>query len=191
MADDVITLIMADHRKVEELFARLVGGKGDQRAIVAELHALLTAHARAEEDLVYPGLDAHHGLEEHKRAEVLLDALNRAELGSAEFKNVRDLLAMAVSHHVREEESTILPLLARTVDPSGLKRLGKAFSERRQQELRALTATDGARKTRGGGSGSHDLTKAKLYEQARKADIPGRSRMSKTELEKALAKTRS
>jgi hemerythrin superfamily protein len=72
MADDVITLITPDHRKAEELFARLTTGKGDRRAIVAELHALLTAHTRAEEDVVYPGLDAHDGLKQHKQAEILL-----------------------------------------------------------------------------------------------------------------------
>ncbi|MCA2179381.1 hypothetical protein LDL08_24640 [Nonomuraea glycinis] len=77
MATDVITLITRDHRKVEELFARLTSGKGDPSATVAELHALLIAHARAEEDRVYPSIDAHHGLEEHKEAEVLLDALVR------------------------------------------------------------------------------------------------------------------
>ncbi|MGR6918267.1 hemerythrin domain-containing protein [[Actinomadura] parvosata] len=213
MADDVITLITADHRKVEELFARLTSGKGDRRAIVAALHALLTAHARAEEDVVYPCLDAHHGLEEHKEAEVLLDSLRRAEPGGAEFAGAHALLAASVSHHVQEEESTLLPLLARTVDGRRLRELGKAFQQRRQQELRALTvpkkdgavpkrdgaapkkdraaASGGGRRTRTrAGAPAQTLTKTELYERARKADIPGRSRMTKKELEKALAKAR-
>ncbi|GAA1641987.1 hypothetical protein GCM10009733_043770 [Nonomuraea maheshkhaliensis] len=138
MADDVITFILADHRKVEELFARLNTGKGDRRAIVGALHALITAHARAEEDVVYPLLDAHHGLEQHKEAEVLLDALRRAEPGSAEFAGVHALLALTVGRHVQEEESTLLPLLARTTDERRLRDLGKQFRQRRQHELRAL-----------------------------------------------------
>src|SRR5690606_5318959 len=60
MATDVITLITEDHRKVEALFERLKKEEGDIPSAVAELHALLTAHARAEEDRVYPGIDAHH-----------------------------------------------------------------------------------------------------------------------------------
>ncbi|MGP4099495.1 hemerythrin domain-containing protein [Nonomuraea sp. KM90] len=187
MADDVISLIKADHRKVEELFAKLTGGKGDRRAIVAALHALLTAHARAEEDVIYPRLDAHHGLEEHKEAEVLLDALKRAQPGSAEFTNAHALLALSVSHHVQEEESALLPLLARMTDERELRDLGKMFQQRRQQELRALTVPSKARAT----SAEGEPTKTELYERARKADIPGRSRMSKKELEKALAKARS
>ncbi|WP_052423396.1 hemerythrin domain-containing protein [Nonomuraea candida] len=187
MADDVITLIKADHRKIEELFAKLTHGKGDRRAIVATLYALLTAHVRAEEDVVYPRLDAHHGLEEHKKAEVLLDTLKRARPGSTEFTSAHALLALSVSHHVQEEESTLLPLLARTTGERELRDLAKTFRQRRQQELRALTIPREARATSTGG----EPTKTELYERARKADIPGRSRMSKKELGKALAKTRS
>ncbi|MEV0999835.1 hemerythrin domain-containing protein [Nonomuraea sp. NPDC050202] len=195
MAADVITLIKADHRKVEELFAKLASGRGDPRAIVAALYALLTAHARAEEDVVYPRLDAHHGLEQHKEAEVLLDSLKRAQPGGTEFTSAHALLALTVSHHVQEEESTLLPLLARTASERELRDLGRTFRQRRQQELRALTTPRKARatsprKARTTSDGGH-LTKTELYERARKADIPGRSRMSKEELEKALAKTRS
>ncbi|GAA4905776.1 hemerythrin-like domain-containing protein [Nonomuraea thailandensis] len=185
MAADVITLIKADHRKVEELFAKLSSGRGDPRAIVAALHALLTAHARAEEDVIYPRLDAHHGLEQHKEAEVLLDSLKRAEPGGTEFAGAHALLAVSVSHHVQEEESTLLPLLARTTSERELRDLGRTFRQRRQQELRALTW-----KARAASGGGH-LTKTELYERAREADIPGRSRMSKKELEKALARARS
>ena len=38
------------------------------------------------------------------------------------------------------------------------------------------------------GHGGEGATKAELYERAKKRDIPGRSKMSKAELEKALAK---
>ncbi|WP_049572806.1 hemerythrin domain-containing protein [Nonomuraea sp. SBT364] len=175
MAGDVITLITADHRRVEALLSRLGAERGERRATVAELHALLTAHARAEEDRVYPGIDAHHGLEEHKEAEILLDALRRAEAGSAEFEETLELLAGTVVRHIRDEETTMLPLLARTAGDKRLKRLGAAFAERRQQVLRALAA-----------AGDGQVTRADLYERARRADLPGRSRMTKPELEAAL-----
>ncbi|MEV4368692.1 hypothetical protein AB0J71_16600 [Nonomuraea sp. NPDC049637] len=91
---------------------------------------MLTAHARAEEDRVYPGLDAHHGVEEHKEAE--------------------------------------------------LRELGKAFLQRREEELRALK-----------GGGAAGPTKAELYEQAKEADILGRSQMDKDELQEALSRAKS
>src|SRR5690606_9838234 len=111
MATDVITLITEDHRKVEALFERLKKEEGDIPSAVAELHALLTAHARAEEDRVYPGIDAHHELEEHKQAEVLLDELVRAVPGTPEFRLKLEKLVESVSHHVEEEEGELLPKL--------------------------------------------------------------------------------
>ncbi len=175
MATDVITLITNDHRKVEALFERLKKEEGDPKAAVTELHALLIAHARAEEDRVYPDLDAHHGLEEHKEAEVLLDELVRSRPGTPEFRRTLDKLVESVNHHVEEEEGELLPQLAEQAGEKRLRELGKAFEERRDEELRALTA---------GGA-----TKAELYEQAQKADIPGRSQMDKEELQEAVRKT--
>lgn len=181
MSTDVITLITHDHRTVESLFERLKKGQGDVSATVAELHALLTAHARAEEDRVYPGIDAHHGVEEHKEAEVLLDSLVRAKPGTPEFAQALDKLVESIDHHVQEEETTLLPKLAKSADEAKLRELGRAFEERRAEELRALTA----------GSSPDGPTKAELYEQAQKADIPGRSRMDKDELQQALRQAKS
>ncbi|MFI6786870.1 hemerythrin domain-containing protein [Nonomuraea sp. NPDC050383] len=192
MANNVITLITSDHREVEALFERLKKKQGDRRATVAELYALLTAHARAEEDRVYPGIDAHHGVEEHKEAEVLLDALKRADPDGAEFEEALDKLVESVNHHVQEEESTILPTLARTADARKLEELGAAFKQRRQEELTALTKAAGT--SNGSKNGSKDgaePTKAELYKEAQKADLPGRSQMDKEELEQALRKAGS
>ncbi|TMR15499.1 hemerythrin domain-containing protein [Nonomuraea turkmeniaca] len=177
MDTDVITLITKDHRTVEGLFERLNKKEGDQHATVVELHALLIAHARAEEDEVYPDIDAHHSLEEHKEAEILLDALVRAEPGTKEFDRALNKLIKSVNHHVREEEKRILPAMAESVSTKRLQDLGKAFKKRRAEELDALTPK---------GRPAHGPTKAELYEQAQKADIPGRSRMGKEELVQAL-----
>ncbi|MET7464879.1 hemerythrin domain-containing protein [Nonomuraea sp. NPDC005501] len=196
MANNVITLITSDHREVEALFERLKKKQGDRRATVAELYALLTAHARAEEDRVYPGIDAHHGVEEHKEAEVLLDALKRADPDGAEFEEALDKLVESVNHHVQEEESTILPTLARTADARKLEELGAAFKQRRQEELTALTKAAGTSNgsksgSKGGSKDGAEPTKAELYKEAQKADLPGRSQMDKEELEQALRKAGS
>jgi hypothetical protein len=84
----------------------------------------------------------------------------------------------SVSHHV-EEESELLPKLARQAGAKRLEELGEAFAQRRDEELRALN---------GPLSGA---TKAELYEQAQQADIPGRSQMDKEELEQALRQSTS
>ncbi|MEV0583637.1 hemerythrin domain-containing protein [Nonomuraea sp. NPDC050310] len=181
MATDVITLITSDHRKVEALFERLKTNKGDRAADVAELAALLTAHARAEEDRVYDSVSdkkAHHGVEEHKEAEVLLDTLKKTDPASPEFDGRLAELIEAVTHHVEEEESEILPALAKSMSKEGLERLGKAFKEREEEELLALRGHAAA------------PTKEELYEQAKEQDLPGRSQMTKEELAKALGESK-
>jgi hypothetical protein len=63
-------------------------------------------------------------------------------------------------------------------------RKGKQFSKQPRDIAKKAAA---ARKSAGKSSASSGTTKAQLMEQARKSDVPGRSRMSKAELERALS----
>ena len=81
MRIDAITLIKADHRLLDGLLDRLEAGSGDRRALVEEVTARLTAHARAEEQQVYPAIkeagtgegdEVDHAYQEHWQAEHLL-----------------------------------------------------------------------------------------------------------------------
>jgi hypothetical protein len=63
-------------------------------------------------------------------------------------------------------------------------RKGKQFSKQPRDVAKKAAA---ARKSAGKGKASSETTKAQLMERARKQDIPGRSRMSKAELERALS----
>lgn len=148
--NDVIVLVQADHRRIEVLFKRLLLDQKDPGPAVAALHALLTAHFRAEEDLVYPRLDAHHGLAQHKEAEIHLDALRRAAPSTEEFCGALHRLVVAVMEHIADEETTILPMMARKLTPEELAELGGAFAEARQRELDALRG-EPRRETRGKG----------------------------------------
>ena len=56
MDRDVVTLIIQDHRDMQQLFARLRGGEGDRELLFQQMAAMLTAHSRAEEAEVYPVL---------------------------------------------------------------------------------------------------------------------------------------
>lgn len=63
-------------------------------------------------------------------------------------------------------------------------RKGKQFSNQPRDIAKKAAA---GRKESARKAASSDVTKTQLMERARKRDIPGRSRMSKAELEKALA----
>ena len=185
MAVDAVTAITNDHRVMEQLFEQCRTNRDRRRELVAEIKVRLTAHARAEEEQVYPELarigeadEAHHGTEEHHEAEEKLARLEAADPRSAEFDDALEDFVEAVKHHVEEEETDLLPTLEESVDRTRLEELGERFEEQRVELLSDHGYDSGAV--------TSDETKAELYEHAKEADIPGRSSMNKDELARAL-----
>lgn len=144
MATDVISLIMNDHRLMEELFERLQTGEGDREALIKEIEARLLAHARAEEQEVYPAValavpaereEVDHGYDEHQETERLVHQVHDL-VDSPGFDQVLRKFITAVERHVEEEETEVLPALRETVDEDTLERLGEAFERVRDEVLR-------------------------------------------------------
>src|SRR4029077_13063911 len=56
---DAVALLKADHRKVEELFAKFEAAKGEgrKRALAEQICMELTVHAQIEEDVFYPACE--------------------------------------------------------------------------------------------------------------------------------------
>ena len=188
MNQDVVSLIIQDHRDMQQMFARLQNGDGDRAMLFQQMAAVLTAHSRAEEAEVYPAIakaadadEVKHAREEHAEADELLAALKDLDPQSPEFtEKLMKLMKLidGVNHHIEEEESTALPALKAGVDAQRLAELAEAFTTRRGAELEK-----GPSPRQVGGS---ELTKEKLYQKAAEHEIPGRSRMSKEELQEAV-----
>ncbi|MBY5162362.1 hemerythrin domain-containing protein [Salsipaludibacter albus] len=143
---DVIDLILDDHRRFESLLRNLRSTETPDRAgVLAELAAVLVAHAEAEEAEVYPTLrtrdaidedEAEHGAEEHDEGHVaLLDLMEVDDVDSDQFSEAVHELSEALSHHLDEEERTILNPAREEIDDEVLVRLGEAFTRVRQEEL--------------------------------------------------------
>ncbi len=135
---DVAQIIANDHRKVEELFAALENGQGDPRRIVEQLINELSAHAEAEEQVVYPavrdmvpggGRMADEAIAEHKAMKKELAKLERGEPGDLEFENTLTALIDAVREHVPEEENALLPALRSVIGQDKMEELGKIFED--------------------------------------------------------------
>jgi len=138
------------------------------------LVALLAAHARAEESEVYPALrreggassEVAHSQEEHAEADELAAKLVTMKIGDSAFDDVLGQLVKSVSHHLEEEEETVLPALDRLpVDRQ--ESLAKGFIEVRANHLVA---------------GTTDLSRVELETQARNEGIENVRSMSKSEL---------
>src|SRR5690606_11395856 len=84
---------------------------------VPVLCSLLVAHSRAEESEVYPVArseagetdEVAHSQEEHIQAEELLVKLMATDHTSPDFDTALEKVIESVTHHVEEEESSVLP----------------------------------------------------------------------------------
>ncbi|MCX4632176.1 hemerythrin domain-containing protein [Streptomyces sp. NBC_01443] len=144
---DVVAVILKDHRTMEDLFRRMRSVEEDRAGALAKLSALLIAHGEAEESEVYGALkrfkdvdneEVEHGTEEHAEGnEALLALLEVSEVGSDEWDARLEDLVKAVSHHLDEEERTILNGARENVPDERRAELGAAFLRERQRQLEA------------------------------------------------------
>ncbi|MFE2143558.1 hemerythrin domain-containing protein [Streptomyces sp. NPDC059456] len=143
--DDVVAVILEDHRTMEELFRRMRSVEADRAAALAEFSALLIAHGEAEESEVYGALkrfrdieneEVDHGSEEHAEGnETLLKLLEVEDVGSEEWDEQLEELVKAVTHHLDEEERTILNGARENVPDERRAELGSAFLRERERQL--------------------------------------------------------
>lgn len=110
---NAITLLKADHRKVEGLFAQFEAAKGAEKkkALVKQICTELTVHTVIEEEIFYPA--CHGQIEdgvvneayvEHDGAKVLMAELE-ASAPDEEFYNAKvKVLSEQIAHHVKDEE---------------------------------------------------------------------------------------
>lgn len=119
---DVVDVLTADHREVEELITEILGSqnRNHQRDLADQLIAELVRHAVAEEMFVYPAMREHlpegdraveHDIEEHQELETLMKRLEGAEAGQAEFLDLISQIQDVLADHVRDEENDQFPQL--------------------------------------------------------------------------------
>jgi hemerythrin-like domain-containing protein len=120
---DAIKILKEDHKKVKTLFDEFEKTKNtsSQRRIAKTALTELKIHSIIEEEIFYPTVRAAVGddtmneaEEEHHVAKVLiaeLDAMDGGSLSGEEdhFPAKFTVLAESVRHHIKEEESEMLP----------------------------------------------------------------------------------
>ncbi|MFJ6855506.1 hemerythrin domain-containing protein [Streptomyces sp. NPDC091271] len=146
-ARDVVAVILEDHRTMEGLLRRMRSVEEDRGAALRDFAALLIAHGEAEEAEVYPALkrfrnvdneEVEHGEEEHHEGnEALLALMEVEEVGSDEWDEKLEELATAVTHHLDEEERTILNGARENVPDKRRTELGRVFLRDREKHLKA------------------------------------------------------
>jgi hemerythrin superfamily protein len=176
---DVVDLITQDHREVERMFKELKESPEKRAGLVPVLITLLTAHSRAEEAEVYPVArdeagaadDVEHSQEEHLLADQLLGKLAHTDPESQDFDDALAKLVEAVTHHVEEEESSVLPQMRQNLSSERLQQLAGSFNQSRSQHL---------------GESPDDISRAELQQQAANIGLEKISSSSKEQLKSRL-----
>ncbi|MBN6051645.1 hemerythrin domain-containing protein [Nonomuraea sp. RK-328] len=134
---DVISVLVTDHREVEGMFAELetmVGAIDERPKTLAEQVVIeLVRHSVAEEAYLYPAVRqfveggdelADREIGEHAEAEETMKRLEKLEPGDDEFWPVMEKLMREIRHHVQEEEGELFPKLRASCPAEELTELG-------------------------------------------------------------------
>ena len=149
-----IELLMADHRKVEDLFEQYEGEKesddATKRRIANKICAELTVHAQVEEEIFYPWLrenlddDDMEMLEEaqveHNGAKDLIAQIEAAGDVDATYDAMVKVLSEYIKHHVKEEENEIFPAVSS--EKEELDALGQEMTSRKEELAEELGLSD-------------------------------------------------
>jgi Hemerythrin HHE cation binding domain len=110
---DAVALLIADHREVEDLFAKFEAAKGaaKKQTLVRQICTDLSVHTVIEEEIFYPACRGqvedgllNEGYVEHDGSKVLIAEL-LASAPSEEFYDAKvKVLSEQIEHHVHEEE---------------------------------------------------------------------------------------
>jgi len=149
---DAIALLKADHRKVEDLFAKFHAAKGasKKQELVTTICTELTVHCIIEEEIFYPACqgkieeaDLNEAYVEHDGAKVLIAEL---EAGSPdqEFYDAKvKVLSEEIMHHVEDEEKPKDGVFAQARGAGlDMNELGARLAARKK-ELMAQIKADG------------------------------------------------
>lgn len=125
---DIISILLGDHRNVEELFKAYERGVPDTgQQIVKELEM----HTLIEETILYPKVaefdaeEASHAKEEHDEVDEFIAAFKQDYYNKSLASQIKAL----VSHHVEEEERDMFPSVKEKVPQAVLEEMGRQAEE--------------------------------------------------------------
>lgn len=156
---DVLTLLKNDHKTVGALLdraKRCEPGDGRLHELADEIERALTVHAAIEEKYFYPALrdrseesddavDVFEAYTEHELIKKLIALLKSGRQPDEQFKAEVQVLAESVTHHVKEEESTIFELARQTLEKEELEELGTEMEAAKTRLMRSAHGSSGSR----------------------------------------------
>jgi hemerythrin superfamily protein len=129
-------IIRMDHAKVNTLFTELLQSNDPQKIqeYFGQIYKDLSAHAQAEEEVVYPRVRSFYGqndtqelYDEQAEMKQLLDQIKAIDPSSPQFKERNKQLMDIVNDHVRQEESTMFAAIRNNLSSQETEQLATQF----------------------------------------------------------------
>jgi len=185
MPSSIARLTATDHERLLRLIRRACAPGPSQERWRVELAHLLRAHSAAEADtlddatVAAAGSAATAALDELRRVDAeLVDALFRlesAQPGAADLEAAGAALVADLGRHADLLADRVLAPMTETLPRKQMRELGGRYAQVRDGALRAEGADEPPPRRL-------DVSRAELYELAKRAGIEGRSSMSRRDL---------
>lgn len=143
---DIFEALLKSHQTQRALCAKLLADIGDPeqgRRTFDELKTELAAHETAEERMFYVPLIEHdetvdaarHGIAEHHEMDEMVEDLEKAGDGSAEWLETVGKLVHRIEHHLKEEEEKFFPQAREVLSRAQQRELGEPYKEEHERLL--------------------------------------------------------
>jgi hypothetical protein len=180
MPSSIIRVASLDHERIRRLVRRACTEGPSQARWRDELVGLVEAHRAAEDEALGSADPAvpPEAVERLRQVDADLDAataaMAAATIPSSEIAEVGRTFQSALTAHVDELDGRLLQALGDSAPRKELRRLGGLYVAHRDQALHDHGEVEPPRRL--------DVSRAELYELARRAGIEGRSSMSRRDL---------
>ena len=155
---DVIALLKADHRQVEQWFEQFDKSKNESKKqqLADQICEALTVHTTIEEEIFYPAFiqatedkDTHHeAVVEHAGAKALIQQIQKMTAGDDYFDAKVTVLSEMIKHHVKEEEQRGGMFAEAKDSDMDLQALGQQLLARKEQLMAQSSSGDDQRRAR-------------------------------------------
>lgn len=134
--------LIQDHRQIARMLKELASTteSGQRQQQVKQLKTMLTAHAVAEENALYPALqtiadseeEAQEAYEEHALMKVHLFEVEMAAMTGEDWEGKVKQLTSTISEHVEEDESEIFPRMQQQLESAQMQMLEQQLQTNRR-----------------------------------------------------------
>jgi hemerythrin-like domain-containing protein len=141
---DIFEALLQSHQRQRAICKRLlaeIGDPNEREQVFGELKLEMAAHETAEERAFYVPLIEHdetvdparHGIAEHHEMDEMVEDIEKAKPGSAEWLEAMGKLVHKVGHHLDEEEQKFFPEAKKVLGKDQQQQLGGLYVQEHER----------------------------------------------------------